>query len=68
MRWRPSNTAIFPSIAALRRADGLQIVSPLGIVDLCCTRSRAVMSYKYAVISIQFVIPNVMKDKPDITL
>ena len=47
IRWRPSNTAIFPSIAAFRSGEGLQTVSPFGNVVLCWRRSLAVISYHH---------------------
>lgn len=47
IRWMPSRITSFPSRAAVTSGDGLQAVSPLGSVYLCCSKSLAVISCKY---------------------
>lgn len=47
IRWMPSRITSFPSKAAVTSGDGLQAVSPLGRVYLCCSKSLAVMSCQF---------------------
>lgn len=41
----PSRMAILPSSAAITSGENCQVVSPLGEVTRCCTKSREVMSW-----------------------
>ena len=43
--WMPSRRTSFPSRAAFTRGEDRQAVSPFGSVYLCCSRSRAVISW-----------------------